>query len=704
MLPLPSTRRPSRHTLGLLFSTRLFNLRRTLVFCLLVTGALFVLHRPVSHSQAPPPCIDPFSLSNGSFDPIYPHPSHTSYRPFQFYSTVFPYSLSQSANDLPSNCVDAFVDQGLPCHSSHYPPKLDVVYTWVNGSDPLINSTIFALATEYTHKHMDGAMSQLYREHDELRHSIRSVFHHFNPHLASVHVVTSDVSAPLCEPQPSHQWRLGHIPQWLDIEGTHSIPINIWHHAQIFDEYKTSSFNSYAIETQLKNIPKLSENFLYMNDDFFFLSNLQVSDFYTDAFGPVLRMQSDLLVKPHRDNIGASPEWQALEYTNGLISDRFGARYRPYSAHQARALSVSIMRELTSIWAEQINATASRPFRGTSHGLGDLYMSFLATHFIVERWREALLWTFVVAKIGSADGVWGEAEAQSAWQAIGGATGSIETKVLRGERETLEFGRVRRILEKGGHGDQTLNSRRTTYVFSSADGYPYTGFGRRGSYSWTPDPDKFDPGERCTMEFDDCFATVRDGRKLTSDDVFKRVAFERPYACGDCIITALVTASGRLGLSAFLPSPNRTFQAKPGDSQDRREKPIPIPILPLTPTWWKTDFSLDSVLSPYASNATPSTPIDLRAWVVQVLQRYRFVIGETPAMFALLSNPQQAQQLLGRIGSSDSIRPREALLCINDDIQKDHDTVAKLLMEFMRNQWPTPSPWEKDVQDRPTRL
>ena len=38
------------------------------------------------------------------------------------------------------------------------------------------------------------------------------------------------------------------------------------------------------------------------------------------AFGPVLRMQSDLLVKPNRDNIGASVEWQALEYTNGLIS------------------------------------------------------------------------------------------------------------------------------------------------------------------------------------------------------------------------------------------------------------------------------------------------------------------------------------------------------------------------------------------------
>ena len=147
------------------------------------------------------------------------------------------------------------------------------------------------------------------------------------------------------------------------------------------------------------------------------------------------------------------------------IGDRFGARYRPYSAHQARTLSVSIMRELTLIWAEQIDVTSCRPFRGMSHGLGDIYISFLATHFIVERWREALLWSWVVAKIGRVDGTWEDAEARAAWQAIGGVGDAIETKVVRGERETLEFDRVRRILEDSGHGDQTPTTRKTKYVF-----------------------------------------------------------------------------------------------------------------------------------------------------------------------------------------------------------------------------------------------
>ena len=116
------------------------------------------------------------------------------------------------------------------------------------------------------------------RDHDELRYSIRSILHYFKPYLSSVHLVTSDLTAPLCGPQISHRWRLGHIPQWLDLDGIHSPQLNIWHHAEIFDNYVTSSFNSYAIgesvrhglcearftnaitENQLKNIPKLSEN------------------------------------------------------------------------------------------------------------------------------------------------------------------------------------------------------------------------------------------------------------------------------------------------------------------------------------------------------------------------------------------------------------------------------------------------------------
>jgi hypothetical protein len=69
---------------------------------------------------------------------------------------------------------------------------------------------------------------------------------------------------------------------------------------------------------------------------------------------------------------------------------------------------------------------------------------------------------------------------------------------------------------------------------ASADGYPFTGFGRRGAPTWIPEPEKHDPGAFCQILFEDCLASVRDGVSVTLDGAFKRIAFDRSSQCGDC--------------------------------------------------------------------------------------------------------------------------------------------------------------------------
>lgn len=69
---------------------------------------------------------------------------------------------------------------------------------------------------------------------------------------------------------------------------------------------------------------------------------------------------------------------------------------------------------------------------------------------------------------------------------------------------------------------------------ASDDGFPFAGFGRRGQATWIPEPGKAEAGAFCTIRFEDCFATVRDGEPVTIDQAFKRIAFERTAACGDC--------------------------------------------------------------------------------------------------------------------------------------------------------------------------
>lgn len=82
-------------------------------------------------------------------------------------------------------------------------------------------------------------------------------------------------------------------------------------------------------------------------------------------------------------------------------------------------------------------------------------MLFMMVHFVVERWREALLWTWVVGKHGKLDDSWGEAETVRAWDDL--KLGSTDEEmggklfVRGGNRSTLEKGRVEDYLKRAGY-------------------------------------------------------------------------------------------------------------------------------------------------------------------------------------------------------------------------------------------------------------
>ena len=94
------------------------------------------------------------------------------------------------------------------------------------------------------------------------------------------------------------------------------------------------------------------------------------------------------------------------------------------------------------------------------------------------------------------------------------------------------------------------------------------------------------------------------------------------------VIQALVIASDKKGLSAFLPASGTRF--KPSHPQISTTQPSP-PHLPLSRTWQAADFSLDSVILPASdlSDGGPSVDgsVDLRLWSMKLLSRYSYVIG-----------------------------------------------------------------------------
>lgn len=127
-------------------------------------------------------------------------------------------------------------------------------------------------------------------------------------------------------------------------------------------------------------------------------------------------------------------------------------RHRPYVTHEAKGASLSLLHEMAQIWEAPFAATATHPFRETKHGNADPSMMFMLVHFVVERWREALLWSWAVAKHGAANDRWTPDAMAAAWVELGGVPGEYgRLGVVAGRRGTVDPDRVSGSLRASGH-------------------------------------------------------------------------------------------------------------------------------------------------------------------------------------------------------------------------------------------------------------
>ncbi|KAJ7821639.1 hypothetical protein B0H13DRAFT_2449257, partial [Mycena leptocephala] len=330
---------------------------------------------------------------------------------------------------------------------------VDLVYVWVNGSDPLhvkARAELLA-ATNYT------TTEARFREHDELRYSLRAarLATESWPHTRW-HVITADVPHPNPN-NTDHGWRLGLVPQWLDIQCAFHSPdhhpsIHLHHDTEIFrltGRPGSSLTSADAIDWLGKVIPsfnRFSANVadvslsVALNDDQFLMMPIPPSAFHSTLYGPVFRIQPHLLVGGDASgDADGNGEWRSLGWSSHLMSQRFGLRKRPYTQHNARALSVPLMHEMSLTFGSYFAATPFSQFRGSHNAPEELEVNtiFMATHFVIERHREALLWSWIVGKWGGQRGVLGRDQKKRMWRELGGREGDT-LNLLKATRSTME--------------------------------------------------------------------------------------------------------------------------------------------------------------------------------------------------------------------------------------------------------------------------
>ncbi len=139
---------------------------------------------------------------------------------------------------------------------------VDVVFTWVDGSDEewIQERNRWALLEGKEAISVDGLNECRFRDGNELKFALRSV-HENAPFVRHIFIVTS-----------------GQTPVWLKAHPK----ITVVPHAHFFrDARNLPTFNSHAIETNIQAIYRLSERYIYMNDDVFLGQTTKYENFYS---------------------------------------------------------------------------------------------------------------------------------------------------------------------------------------------------------------------------------------------------------------------------------------------------------------------------------------------------------------------------------------------------------------------------------------
>lgn len=132
---------------------------------------------------------------------------------------------------------------------------IDFVIIWVDGNDPAWQTE----RLKYKQGKGSDARIQRYRDWDNLKYWFRGVEKYAN-WVDKIHFVT---------------W--GHLPKWLNINHP---KLNIVRHEDYIPSKFLPTFSSHVIELNLHRISKLSEQFVYFNDDMFLIKPTSPKDFF----------------------------------------------------------------------------------------------------------------------------------------------------------------------------------------------------------------------------------------------------------------------------------------------------------------------------------------------------------------------------------------------------------------------------------------
>ena len=219
---------------------------------------------------------------------------------------------------------------------------IDLVYTWVNGADPVhvSNLNFYKTCTITT------ATPNRFGDHKELLYSLRAVFRYM-PWIRHIYIVCADYQTP------------GYL------HNTHP-KLSFVKHSSIFGKFchALPVFNSNAIESRVHKIPGLAEHYIYANDDCFVGCPLEPSYFYQ---GGTPRNRVSLTGVAWIMNLLAGDKdmyFKSISCVNDILLDDVSPDFhRSVLDHQMQPLTKTMLKTAAERFRPQWDTTTCSRFR-----------------------------------------------------------------------------------------------------------------------------------------------------------------------------------------------------------------------------------------------------------------------------------------------------------------------------------------------------
>ena len=239
---------------------------------------------------------------------------------------------------------------------------IDIVVPWVDGNDPIWQEDKKKFADD-----SDGDKRIIrYRDWEMLPYWFRGV-EKYLPWVRKIHFIT-----------------YGHLPEWLNIKNP---KLNIVNHRDYIPDKYLPTFSANPIELNMFRIEDLSEQFIYANDDMFFVKEMKPEDFFESGLPKDCALEAihqfrkggiDHMVANDLEIINANfnkremmkknlKKWYCLKYKKALLKNIYLAPCRNFVGFENQHLPQAFLKStFKEIWEKEydiLDKTSANKFR-----------------------------------------------------------------------------------------------------------------------------------------------------------------------------------------------------------------------------------------------------------------------------------------------------------------------------------------------------